>query len=324
MIAKKIPIDWHPEMSIFASEPFLKAAGDEYGWLGGFAESGELCCLLPYTIIKKGFIRMVRFRIETIPLEKEFPIQEEKTFLNSVIDFFRANGADMVIPATTNTIFRTYPDGAVAAPYGTYIIDLHQSEDKLWSGLNTSHRRNIRRALDSGVAVKNGLDQLKIVYQLVRETFKRSSIPFMGYESFSRMVESLGEYIRIFVAEHNGEVQGCTVVPFSQHRAYYVYGGSCPQPVPGANNLLHWHAIQEFKGLGVKHYDFVGTRINPEKGSKQEGIMTFKKRFGAELIQGFMWKYSLNRLPYSVYSMAIRLRRGGDIVDIEKHKFSKP
>ena len=52
--------------------------------------------------------------------------------------------------------------------------------------------------------------------------------------------------------------------------------------------------------------------------------MTFKKRFGAELIQGYMWKYSLHHLPYAVYSMAIRLRRGGDIVDIEKHKFSKP
>ena len=53
---------------------------------------------------------MVRFRVETIPLEGELDVQKEKSFLNSAIDFFRSIGADMVIPATTNTIFRTYPD----------------------------------------------------------------------------------------------------------------------------------------------------------------------------------------------------------------------
>jgi len=323
MLAKKIEITWHPGMSIYASEPFLKAVGDEYGWLGGFDNSGQLCCILPYTIIKKGFFRMVRFRVETIALENEFAVQEEKRFLNSVIDFFRDSGADMIIPATTNTIFRTYPDGAVIAPYGTYLIDLNQPEETLWRNLNTSHRRNIRRAKDSGVEIKDGMPQIKTAYELVRETFKRSSMPFMGYDDFSRMVSSLGENIKIFVAEHKGEVQGCTVVPFSQHRAYYVYGGSSPKPLAGANNLLHWHAIQEFKKLGVNHYDFVGTRINPEKGSKQEGIMTFKKRFGAELVQGYMWKYPLHRLSYAAYAMAVRILRGGDIVDAEKHKLKK-
>jgi hypothetical protein len=323
MIAKKITIEWHPGMSIFASEPFLQAAGDEYGWLGGFDTAGQLCCILPYTIIKKGFFRLVRFRIETIAIQKNFAVQEEKRFLNSVMGFFRDIDADMIIPATTNTVFRTYPDGATAAPYGTYLIDLHQQEDTLWSNLNTSHRRNIRRAKNSGVVIKDGMPQMKTVYTLVWETFKRSSIPFMKYDDFQRMVASLGENIKIFIAEHQGEIQGCTVVPFSLHRAYYVYGGSAPQPVPGANNLLHWHAIEQFKSLGVNHYDFVGARISPTKGSKQEGLMTFKKRFGAELVQGYMWKYPLHRLSYTAYSMAVRLLRGGDIVDAEKHKLNK-
>ncbi len=55
---------------------------------------------------------MVRFRVETIPLEEELDVQEEKSFLNSAVEYFRSIGADMIIPATTNTIFRTYPDGA--------------------------------------------------------------------------------------------------------------------------------------------------------------------------------------------------------------------
>ena len=87
---------------------------------------------------------MVRFRVETISLGGELEVQEEKAFLNSAVEYFRSTGADMIIPATTNTIFRTYPDGAVAAPYGTYIIDLSQPEETLWSNLNSRHRRKVR------------------------------------------------------------------------------------------------------------------------------------------------------------------------------------
>ena len=64
------------------------------------------------------------------------------------------------------------------------------------------------------------------------------------------------------------------MTPFSNHSAYYVYGGSVPEPTRGAMNLLHWEAIQIFRELGVKRYDFVGVRIDPEKGSKQEGLKT--------------------------------------------------
>ncbi|MBU0728528.1 MAG: GNAT family N-acetyltransferase, partial [Proteobacteria bacterium] len=271
MQAKKIEIDWHPDLSVYASEPFLKATGDDYGWLGGFDGRGQLRCILPYTIIRKAIFRMVRFRVETISLGEDFSLEEEKSFLNSAMDFFRSLGADMIIPATTNTIFRTYPDGADAAPYGSYIIDLTQPEETLWGNLNTSHRRNIRQAMKKEVQVKSGIEYLDTAYELVRDTFKRSDIGFMDRKAFGRYVKSLGQNIAILVAEFQGEVQGCVVIPFSNHCAYYVYGGSIPKPMTGAMNLLHWQAIKQFHDSGVKQYDFVGVRINPEKGSKQEG-----------------------------------------------------
>jgi len=112
VIAKKIEIDWDPNLSIYASEPFLKLVGDEYGWIGGFDDSGNLRCILPYTVIRKSIFRIARFRVETIPVGAQLGIEEEKSFLNSAVDFLRSIRADMIIPATTNTIFRTYPDGA--------------------------------------------------------------------------------------------------------------------------------------------------------------------------------------------------------------------
>ena len=77
MKAKPVEINWHPGLPIFARESFLKSVGDEYGWLGGFSDNGELRCVLPYTIIRKAIFRMVRFRVETIPLGNGLNIQEE-------------------------------------------------------------------------------------------------------------------------------------------------------------------------------------------------------------------------------------------------------
>jgi len=323
MIVRQIEIKWHSDMSIFASENFLKAVGDEYGWLGGFDDSGNLKCFLPFTIIKKPFFKLIRFRVETILLDENFSLDEEKLFLNLVVNYCRNINADVIIPATTNTIFRTYPDGAVAAPYGTFKIDLTQSEEKIQETMSTSHRRKIRLAIREGVKVKSGKEYAEIAYELIRDTFKRSRLGFMKFDAFKKYLEGLGHNVRIFVAEHGGKIQGSLVIPFSQYTAYYVYGGSIPEPVTGATNLLHWEAIRFFKNSGVRFYDFVGVRINPKKGSKQEGLSQYKERFGGKLYLGYMWKYKLNSLKYYAYSLAVRLLRGGDIVDNEKHKLNK-
>jgi hypothetical protein len=323
MKATPVEIKWHSGLPIYASEPFLKTVGDEYGWIGGIDDSGNLRCVLPYTVIRKALFRMVRFRVETFSLEGELEIAEEKSFLNSAVDYLRSIGTDMIIPATTNTIFRTYPDGSDVAPYGTYVIDLDRTEESLMRDLHASHRRKLRIAMKQGVEIRSGLEYLDAAYVLVRDTFKRSSIGFMGFEAFKRYVLGLNENVKIFVANYQGAVQGCVVIPFSQYRAYYVYGGSIPEPQAGATNLIHWEAIRTFRELGVKSYDFVGVRIDPEMGSKQDGLMQYKQRFGGRLVQGYMWKYPIRQLKYTVYCQAVRRLRGGDIVDQERHKLGR-
>jgi len=322
MKARPVEINWHSGLSIFASESFMKAVGDEYGWLGGFTDSGELKCILPYTVIRKAFFRMIRFRVETMPIGEELDIKEEKSFLNSAMEYFHSIGADMIIPSTTNTIFRTYPDGAVSAPYGSYIIDLCQTEDNLWKNIERITRQNIKTAQKKGINIQSGIEHLEAAYMLVRDTFKRSRLPFMSYENFKRFVKGLGENAKIMMADYQGTPQSYVVFAFSNYCAYAVYAGNIVNQEKGANKLLYWEAIRMFKKLGVQLYDFVGARINPKKGSKQEALSSFKKHFGTKLKQGYMWKYSIHPLKYAVYSSAVRLLRGGDIVDHERHKLN--
>jgi hypothetical protein len=322
LTAAPVGINWHSGLPILASAPFLKTVGDEYGWIGGTDEAGQLRCVLPYTVVRKPGFRMVRFRVETIPLEADFDEAEEKSFLNSVVEYFRSAGADMILPASNTTLFRTYPEGAKAAPYGTFIKNLDQPEDVLWNEVSEAYRKDIRRAIKTGAEIQRGIQYLDTAYNLIADTLKRSGAKLKSYEEFRSNVLGFGDNVKIFVAIHQGEVQACLVVPFSQHTAYTLYGGTIPQPLKGAMHLLHWEAIRQFHEMKVKHFNFTGARINPEKGSKQEGIATFKMRFGGKMVQGYMWKYSFRALKFAAYSVAFRLLKGGDVVDLEHHKLA--
>jgi hypothetical protein len=323
MKAAPVDINWNPNLSIYASEAFLKTAGDQYGWIGGIDAGGKLRCILPYTIQRKAFVKMARFRTETINLGEPLRLDEEREFLNQVIKHFRSIGADLIIPGTTNAIFRSSPDGAVVAPYGTQIIDLTQSETTLWENVHSKHRNVIRNAMKKGIQIKTGHEYRRQAFDLISETLKRSKLGFLAYASFERMVLELGEQIKIFVAEYEGAVQGCAVIPYSLDTAYYLYGGTVAEPLTGAGNYLQWEAIRSFQKLGVRKYDFCGVRINPDKDSKAAGLMMYKERFGPQLIQGFMWKYSINPIKAGIYSIGVRLLRGGDIVDVEQKRINK-
>ena len=101
-------INWLYNLSIYTSRSFLKAVGDEYGWIGGIDDSGKLSCVLPYTeLFEKQFALWCVFGLRPFCWGEELEVQEEKSFLNSAIEFFRFTGTDVIILVSTNTIFQT-------------------------------------------------------------------------------------------------------------------------------------------------------------------------------------------------------------------------
>src|SRR5262249_32474984 len=148
---------------------------------------------------------------------------------------------------------RVCPSSSIAAEYGSYVVDLTLPEETLWKNIHGKHRNNIRSAMKKGVEIRTGTENLDMVHRLVRDSFRRSAKGFVetmrmnfrkGNDAFRNEVVSLGEYVKVFTAECEGVVQGCAVVHFSGHSAYYMHGGSVPAPVTGALNLLHWEAMK--------------------------------------------------------------------------------
>ena len=141
------------------------------------------------------------------------------------------------------------------------------------------------------------------------------------------MLEGLSrvKHIDYWVASFEGELQGAGILLWSENRsAYYMFGGSAVKPHAGAMNLLHWSAMKLMKERGVKYYDFVGARINPDEGSKYEGIQRFKSRFGGELKKGYLWKMPLNKFKYKLFCWLVAAKQGrnycGDVIDQERKR----
>ena len=329
----RIPIEWDRHLPIFASERYLQLLGNEYGWIGGIDNSGNLACLLPFVVLSKALFRLVRFPVETILLSSSVDAEQEKMFLNGAMEHIRALNVDLIVPATFNSLFRTYPDGALAAPYGNLVVDLAKSEEQLWQGVHRKHRSVIRNAIREGVTIRSGIEHLDTAYNLTLASFLRSATGFIGrsrirarlsHREFCRVANGLGEYAHVLIAEHQGVAQCAAVIPFSDHSAYYMHGGSVAKPVLGASNLLQWEAMRRFREMGVRRYNFFGARIDPPKGSKAEGIRKFKERFGGDFVSGFMWKCSFRRGKYALYELAAWARNGGDVVDQERKRQATP
>jgi hypothetical protein len=318
-----IPIEWNTSLPVYASAAFLASVAQEYGWIGGFDEDAQVRCILPYVVIHKPGFRIVRFQTEVVPLQEEFSFEQEKSFLNNAVEYLRTIGVDMIMPGLNAAVFRTYPDGAVAAPFGTFLLDLRQPEDCLMKNIHSTFRYNIRRATRERVEIKEGLEYLDICYSLIENTLRRSGQSCKGHNQFARSILALGENVKLLVAVRDGACQGCMVAPFSRYAAFTWYCGSQEKPVIGAMHLLHWEAIRRFRAMGVGCFNFQGVRINPEPGSKQEGILNFKGRFGGIMVRGYAWKYSFRILKFAAYELAMRLVRGGDIVDVERYKLAK-
>jgi len=164
---------------------------------------------------------------------------------------------DTIIPGSNNAIFRTYPDGACAAPYGSYVLDLRQSEEMLWKNISKKTRQNINSAKRSGVAIRDAGKFRDDAYKLIVGTFKRSKLPFMSGGSFKRIIDGLGENGKIMMAEYEGVAQSYIMFAVSNYCAYAIYGGNVEGQQLGAQKLLIWEAIRSFSQMGVKNSTFM-------------------------------------------------------------------
>jgi lipid II:glycine glycyltransferase (peptidoglycan interpeptide bridge formation enzyme) len=314
-----INYEWKNCDPIYCNPVFLETEGDSYGWIAGY-ENEKIILLVPFTLRSKWGIKIAKLQMEPYSFGAEVTESQEKLFLKYCLERLSEQGIAFCEQPPPHAIFRVYPDGAIAARFGSYILDLKdRTEHQLWLGLNPKHRNVILNAQKKGVTIKSYEGApLEYIHQILSDTMQKSSMNFISIERFKKLIISLENNIEILVAYDANKIIGCGIFIWSQYSAYYLFGGVIPNPILGSMNLLLWEAINRFREKGVDSFDFVGARISPAPNSKLEGIQRFKKRFGAKLHEGFLWKYPMT-YKYYIYSLLQRVKtRGiGDIIDQE-------
>ncbi len=293
---------------------YLQSKSDDYGWF----VSDKF--VLPFIIDKKLIFKRMIFTLETIYVDKKATIEDEKLFLDAVVELSKIEKlADFIAKAQSYTVFKTYPTESVFAPWGTYELDISKSLDDILATFNQSHRRAIRKASKDGVLIKFNIDA-KEVYELVHDTVLRAkSLACPPYEYFKKTQENLKDNCLYLGAYKDDKLQAVLTVLFDEKRAYELYGGNIIGSHKGSGQLMKFEAMRYVKErLNTPIYDFCGARIDVKPDSKYASIQQYKERFRPTLQEGYAFKVILNPLKTKLFHILVGLyakKRGQTYVD---------
>ena len=113
---------------------------------------------------------------------------------------------------------------------------------------------------------------------------------------------------------------GAIFINYSKHTSLCTHAGSVgTSKLYGGIKYLHYETMKKLRDIGVQKYDLVGVRIGSHHEAL-EGVFRFKKGFGGNLKEGFLWKMDLANTTIKVYDLIQKIKNRDiktDIIDQE-------
>jgi lipid II:glycine glycyltransferase (peptidoglycan interpeptide bridge formation enzyme) len=181
------------------------------------------------------------------------------------------------------------------APRATTRIDLRGSTEMLLRSMRTNTRRNIAKARQRGVTVREGTEgDLRTFGALLRQTAERqgfSPYPAPYYERMYRAFARRGG-VRMLIAEQEGVVLASNLVIGFDGTATYKMGAwsGMKKSVP-PNELLHLAGIDWAREAGYRYYDLDDISLSAaeavlrgERLDEGQTLERFKLGLGGEVL----------------------------------------
>jgi hypothetical protein len=184
------------------------------------------------------------------------------------------------------------PDTPPSSTYLGHTLDLREGEEKIFSDLRDSTRRNIKKALAQGVTVRisNDLDAIREFFRLsclTRKDYGLPPQPFSFFEKVYDHVISKGLGFAALASNGGASIAGAVFFHFGD-RGIYKYGASDRRYQElRANNLVMWEGIKWYCQKGCKSLCL--GRTEPQN----QGLLQFKSG----------WRPSLDRINYYRYDL---------------------
>ena len=191
-----------------------------------------------------------------------------------------------------------------------------QSEDDLLAGMNQQWRRNIRKAEKAGVTVRVGeREELESFHRVYAETAERDHFTARPLGYFEQMWDALrGEdpdRLRLYLAEHEGDIVAATTMVRVGRHAWYSYGASTThkRDVRGSN-AIQWRMITDALAAGAAIYDMRGITDTLHEDDPHLGLIQFKVGTGGQAVEYLgEWDLPVSRGLYRAFTAYLRMRR---------------
>lgn len=161
-----------------------------------------------------------------------------------------------------------------------------RTEDEILMSLTQQTRRNIRIAQKHNVEVRVcSKEYLGDFVRIMQVTGERDGFNVRSQSYFERMLASLGENCRLYMAFYEGEPVAGAITTNYAGKTCYIYGASDNvhrNVMP--NYLVQWEMIKWAVETGCTVYDFQGVSGNTEDTENHlYGLYRFKKGFNGTL-----------------------------------------
>jgi lipid II:glycine glycyltransferase (peptidoglycan interpeptide bridge formation enzyme) len=191
--------------------------------------------------------------------------------------------------------------GYVMSLWGSYLVDLTQTEEQLWKGAKPAARKSTNRARSFNLKIVkiNSIEQLRLNIYEPYETFERGagrkSVPWANFKAIWDL-DNENNY-SFFYAE-SPELGVLAVLGMFNFNDVATEIASAISPIAferkiPAQDLLHWEMMLAAKAAGCHTFDLAG--VDPQAEGKAAGIRRFKEKWGGRYVEYPVFKKVLRR-----------------------------
>ena len=191
----------------------------------------------------------------------------------------------------------------------TWITDLRDGPEAVWTRFEVRARRSVRKAEAAGVTVRESAvtSDWQQFFALHQETYRRLGVPSYPAALFRLIYEQLVPkgFCRVYFAELNATVIAAFNIACDKQGGYYWHGFTSDDGLrTQALRLVIWKAIEDLAGKGTLQWLDCGEAVLHSDGKMQQ-LSDFKRSFGGELYPLFRGRI---RSPIRLYNRLLHLK----------------
>ena len=191
----------------------------------------------------------------------------------------------------------------------------NKSEADVLAGMNQLWRRNIKKTQKNGIEVVIGTAaDIPAFHEVYVETAARDRFTPRGRAYFEQMYAALSredpERIRIYLAQHEGDVLAATIFIRVGEHAWYSYGASTSAKRElQASTAIQWRMLQDSLAAGATVYDLRGITNTVDESNPHIGLIRFKVGTGGQAVRLVgEWDLPLHKLLYRAVDAYMKRR----------------